>query len=392
MTMINCPVCESTQTKPFLLRNHVPVHQNIVFDHQEHAVDMVRGELSLFLCNQCGFVFNASFDDTKLNYSSMYNNIQEYSSTFHQYTDELVDRILNNLPHASSTIVEVGCGKGHFLNKLFTRNQAIKGYGFDPSYEGDEILHEGRLVFMKDFYGPSYEHIQADVVICRHVIEHIQQPVELLATIREALRNSPNARVYFETPCVEWIFRNTVVWDFFYEHCSYFSIPSLTMTFERAGYQVERYQHVFQGQYLWFEAVVDHTGPKGQRFIDPASVLALADQYLIRENMMKERWATALEHALTEGDVAVWGAGAKGVTFANLFDPLNKKITCYVDLNPSKQGRFLPGSGHPILHYHSLRSEKIRYVFLMNPNYREEVEALIKEHQLCPTLVDLGKE
>jgi len=393
MTLImSCPVCESAQTKPLLSRNNVPVHQNMVFEHRESAVNMIRGELKLFLCDQCGFVYNASFDDSKLNYSAMYNNIQDFSSTFHQYTDELVERILKNLPNPASTIVEVGCGKGRFLHKLFARNQSLKGYGFDPSYEGDESQFEGRLTFIKDFYGPQYEHIQADVVICRHVIEHIQKPVELLTSIREALRNSPNARVYFETPCLEWILRNTVVWDFFYEHCSYFSIPSLTTSFQRAGYKVDSYEHVFQGQYLWFEAVVDDKWPREQRCNDPGTVLALAEQYLKQENEKIGRWATALERALAEGAVAVWGAGAKGVTFANLFDPLNEKIACYVDVNPSKQGRFLPGSGHPILHYQTLRTQKIRQVVLMNPNYREEVEGLIEEHQLCSKLVDLSDE
>ena len=72
----------------------------------------------------------------------------------------------------------------------------------------------------------------------------------------------------------------------------------------------------------------------------------------------------------------MWGAGAKGVTLANLVDPACSLIDCVVDLNPQKQGRFLPGTGHPIVAVSDLRERAISGVVLMNANYETEINGI----------------
>src|SRR5262249_62391260 len=71
------------------------------------------------------------------------------------------------------------------------------------------------------------------------------------------------AKVFFETPCVDWILDNLVVWDFFYEHCSLFTRQALGRALARAGFAVGRIAHAFGGQYLWGRA---GGGPGG---VDP---------------------------------------------------------------------------------------------------------------------------
>ena len=47
-----------------------------------------------------------------------------------------------------------------------------------------------------------------------------------------------------------------MIWDFFYEHCSYFNAQSLQTAFEVAGFHVKRVAHVFGEQYVWLEATL----------------------------------------------------------------------------------------------------------------------------------------
>ena len=103
---------------------------------------------------------------------------------------------------------------------------ANTGVGFDPAYRGPDVDCSGRARFERRFYGPECADTAADVVVCRHVIEHVPRPVELLRTVRQALAASPHARVYLETPDAAWILRNQVLCDLFYEHCSLFTAPS----------------------------------------------------------------------------------------------------------------------------------------------------------------------
>jgi SAM-dependent methyltransferase len=285
-------------------------------------------------------------------------------------------------------IVEVGCGKGLFLRKLVqAQGSKNRGYGFDPSYTGPEIDLGGRLKFEKHYYGPENAEIAADVVICRHVIEHIPEPLTLLLTIKQALVHSPQAKVFFETPCGEWILYHRVFWDFFYEHCSYFTANSLTTAFEATGFHIESIRNVFERQYLWVEATVSD-----QKLFPTkraSQIPCLAKEFAKSEHELKKVLNEKIQTFAAEGGVALWGAGAKGVTLANLIDPERHWIACVVDLNPQKQGHYIPGTGHPIVGYQEMMKYRVKTAILMNPNYLQENLDLLEEDHLSIQLIDL---
>ncbi|MGE4125615.1 MAG: class I SAM-dependent methyltransferase [Pusillimonas sp.] len=381
-----CPVCEHVQIKSFLQRSNVPVHQNLVVTSQADARTVTRGELDLVICEACGFVFNQAFDLSRLSYGEDYDNTQSCSAYFDAYLDGLVQDMVERKGVRNCTIVEVGCGKGHFLKKLVNYPGANnRGFGFDPSYVGPLSELDGRLQFRTCYYDHSCTDIAADVVVCRHVIEHVPEPLEILRSVRSALASSPEARVFFETPCVEWILRHRVIWDFFYEHCSLFTAESLGLAFRRTGFAVKSVEHIFGRQYLWLEAKV---GDVDENLLAFGETVLLAMVYAADEQKLREAWLSRL-HALEQnGKVALWGAGAKGATFANLIDPDCTLIDCVVDLNPNKQGRFIPGTGHPIVAPVDLPGRGVRVAVLMNPNYRQENVRLLADAGIELNLID----
>ncbi|MFD1690785.1 methyltransferase domain-containing protein [Azotobacter chroococcum] len=98
-------------------------------------------------------------------------------------------------------MVEVGCGKGSFLRKLVNYPGANNsGYGFDPSYVGPAVELDGRLQFSARYYDEACAGIAADVVVCRHVIEHVPEPLQVLRSVRAALASSSRARVFLKRP------------------------------------------------------------------------------------------------------------------------------------------------------------------------------------------------
>lgn len=383
-----CPICSSKHLSVFLQRIQVPVHQNLLINDAQTARQVSRGDLELSVCNQCGFVFNTAFDLSLLEYGQNYDNTQTHSAYFDNYLDDLVKHLVLDEGVKHSTIIEIGCGKGDFLKKLLAYPETNNtGIGFDPSYIGPLTSLDGRMTINRCYYDQSFTNITADIVICRHVIEHVTDPLALLRSIRKALVNSPNAKIFFETPCVEWILKNQVVWDFFYEHCSLFSSDSLRLAFELAGFQVDKVETIFGGQYLWLEASLEKPN-----LVTPISyqhnIAELALSYKNAEHALLSRWQQRIAELLTSGKVALWGAGAKGATMANLVDPQANLIDCIVDLNPNKQGRYIPGSGHPIVSLDVLSNRNIRHVILMNPNYRAENLGLIKQAGIEINLID----
>jgi len=382
-----CPVCSSGNVKSFLSRNKVPIHQNKLMNEQGLARTTIRGNIELCVCLSCGFIYNRAFDPALLSYDDIYDNTQSCSPLFSKYLHDLVTHLVVDCGVKNKKIIEVGCGKGQFLTELCKSEEiGNTGTGFDPSCIGTDEISGSRIRFEKRFYDLSCIEFPVDVVICRHVIEHIADPLDLLPAIRSALVNSPHARVFFETPCVEWILVNRVIWDFFYEHCSYFNRESLTTAFEISGFQVDSVKHIFGGQYLWLEASIPQRKPIVIK--NPHHTQYLALEFSKSENELINNWKTKIEKLASGGKVALWGAGAKGVTFANLIDPNYKLIDCVVDLNPKKQGNYIPGTGHTIVNYHELKNRNVRYAVLMNPNDLNENIALLKEANIDIELIE----
>jgi SAM-dependent methyltransferase len=384
---MTCPVCDSKSLSEFLSRKQVPVHQNLLMRDQAAAINISRGDLALVVCRDCGFIFNRAFDSRKIMYGEDYENTQACSPSFNEYLDGLVRRMIVEQNVRGCHVVEVGCGNGLFLRKLVAYDGAgNRGYGFDPSYRGAESELDGRLRFSPRYYDSECADVPADVIVCRHVIEHVPRPLQMLEDIKKALAHAPKARIFFETPCVEWILENLVVWDFFYEHCSYFSAASLSTAFQAAGFEVQSVQHVFEGQYLWLEATLPKTGMRIDK--RPGTVVTQAQEFARLEANLKEDWSRKIRVRASEGKVALWGAGGKGVTFANLIDGSRQLIDCVVDLNPLKQGHYVPGTGHPIVNYQALTARGVSTAILMNPNYREENLALLRAAQADVRLID----
>ncbi|MBV8083015.1 MAG: methyltransferase domain-containing protein [Candidatus Eremiobacteraeota bacterium] len=378
-TVRDCPVCGAAAAPVLHERDAVPVHQNLLFDTAEAARAVARGRIELAACMACGFVFNAAFDERLLSYGARYENAQDCSPAFAAYVADLVARIVDAGARGAQ-IVELGCGKGTFLRRLVEDvSLGNSGLGIDPAYVGPETDLDGRIRFRRTFFESADAADTVDVVVCRHVIEHVASPVAMLEGVRDLVSASPHARVYFETPCVDWVLGNRVIWDIFYEHCSYFNPRSLRYAFERCGFAVGGVRHVFGGQYLWLEASPAPPGGRGAAPSGGESTAALAREFAAAFESLAGQWGASLGDAAAHGKTAVWGAGAKGVTFANLLDPQGTSIDCVIDINPRKQGRYLPGTGHPIVSYREAAHRGVRTAFLMNPNYAAENRALLEQ-------------
>lgn len=380
-----CPICSSSNLKNFITEDMVPVHQNYLFDDKISAINIKKASLSLVVCIECSFIFNQNFDISLLDYSDRYENIQDYSPIFNNYLSNLSDMLLFKKNIQNCKIVEVGCGKGTFLQKM-VRNQQCNniGFGFDPSYTGPDSDLDGRLKFFRKFYN-SDNKIEADVIISRHVIEHVPDPISLLKSIRNALTSSTKSRVFFETPDVEWILRNLVIWDFFYEHCSYFNAQSITTAFEISGFRVVNIQRVFENQYLLVEAVVND---KIAITKNSNEIPLLVETFVKNRQKLIDYWTEKIQMLIKENHkIALWGAGAKGVTFANLIDKENNLIDSIIDINPKKQGKFVPGTGHQIIAPKEISKRDIDDVILMNPNYHKEVLDIIDKEKINLSLI-----
>ena len=387
-----CPLCESDNVYAFLERERVPVHQNLIADSRESALAVPTGSLTMCICRACGFVYNATFDLKRMSYDARYDNTQTCSPEFEQYVNGLVSHLVDESGVRGKTVIEVGCGKGDFIRRLVEYpGSQVNAIGFDPTYVGPDSSHGGRLRFERRFYDEAAASVSADVVVCRHVIEHVPRPLDLLQSVRRAVAARPHALICFETPSVEWILENEVVWDFFYEHCSIFTPESLSRAFRKAGFNVSMVSSVFGDQYMWLEARPGDAS-KTESY-DATQLVQLAERFAETASELKGAWLDALDRAASNtpngrSRVGVWGAGAKGVTFANLIDPNASKVHCFIEVNPAKQGNYIPGTGHRIIGPAEIEAEGLGSILVLNPNYFDEMKEILKANGSSAVLID----
>ncbi|HEY7678192.1 MAG TPA: class I SAM-dependent methyltransferase [Candidatus Methylomirabilis sp.] len=385
-----CPVCGRPAAVEVLRREGVPVHQNLLFGDPAQARNVTRGVLALSVCGGCGFAFNHAFDPCLLDYGTRYEGSQACSPEFSAQLDGLVrDLVAGGI--RGRRILEVGCGAGTFLRRLVAYpGGENRGVGFDPAYLGPEVELGGRLRFYRRAYGEGCADGAADVVVCRHVIEHVADPLGLLRAMGETLARSGEPRLLVETPCLDWILDHQVAWDLFYEHCSLFTAAALITALGRAGFRPTSMRRLFGRQYLWAEGAPGPGGthePPGQ-----GTVVARAQGLARGEAALIAARRALLERQRRRGPVAVWGAGAKGATFCNLVDPTGERVACVVDVNPRKQGRYVAGTGHPIASPAQAGEAGIAVAIVLNPNYVAEVRAELRRLRLQAVVIDLMKE
>ena len=190
----------------------LPVFQNRMFATPEEAKNCIKGDMVLVQDLQTGLIFNKAFQPELMQYDADYQNEQAVTSMFRAHLRD-VSEIINKHFH-DRTLIEVGCGKGYFLEYL--QGLGFEIAGLDPTYEG------ANPNVLKKYFSPELG-LRANGIILRHMLEHVQHPIGFLANLCES--NGGVGKVYLEVPCFDWICQHRAWFDIFYEHVNYMVYP-----------------------------------------------------------------------------------------------------------------------------------------------------------------------
>jgi SAM-dependent methyltransferase len=335
-------------------------------------------------------VTNVAFAADLVPYDGSYENSQLFSPKFRDFAERLSDQLRDRYALGGKHVVEVGCGKGEFLAMLCERG-SLRGTGFDPTYDGEvEQAGAHSLRILRQPYDEHAAADAADLVCCRHVLEHIDRPVAFLRTIRRPMQ--PDTALYLEVPNAAFTFTASGLWDLIYQHCIYFTPDALAAAARAAGFEVSTVESVFDDQFLALEGRAGDA-PDIERPVDAVGDAALTIERFAAEAArfatMIDDWRSRLGSWRADGRrVAMWGAGAKGVTFLNLTG-IDAGIATVVDVNPRKHGRYLAGSGHRVERPDALRAFEPDVVLITNAAYREEIALALRELGVAPEVVSL---
>ncbi len=386
-----CTACGAATVRSFVQITDVPIHCNLLWPDHDSARRAPRGQITLSFCSTCGHVFNSAFDPSLMEYTQAYENSLHFSPRFQAYAEALAARLVDRYQIRGMDVIDVGCGKGDFL-AMVCEHGNNRGYGFDPSFVPENMSAEkaARMTIVQDFYSAKYAGTKADLITCRHVLEHIQFPREFVRNVRQTVGDRMNTLVFFEVPNVMYTLKDLGIWDLIYEHCSYFSVPSLREVFRSCGFTVKELHELYEGQFLGIDTVAAHA-PAASPDVATAEdvrridgfVTKFAEEYASKVALWRSRLG---EWKARRASVAVWGGGSKGVTFLNVLNP-GDTVSCMVDINPRKQGMFVAGTGQRVVAPEHLRTVTPDVVIIMNPVYRDEIAGQLKALGLTPEIM-----
>lgn len=326
----------------------LPTLQNKTYETEAAARACPVGDVVLLQDRESGIIHNASFDPKLLEYDESYQNEQAYSKVFKSHINEVTEIVRTHFN--GRRIVEVGCGKAYFLEHLLAQGFDI--FGVDPAYEGEN--HR----VSKSHFDASLG-LRGEAIVLRHVLEHIQHPIDFLHSIRQA--NGGEGVVYIEVPCLDWIAEQRAWFDIFYEHVNYFRLAD----FQRIFGKILASGHIFGGQYLFVVAELSSLKAPSR---GSSPVFELPQRFF--EGIQKA--CSLIDMATTN---VIWGGSSKGVIFGHHLQRAGAQLDFAIDINPAKQGRFLPSTGLQVLSPESAipRLMKGSNIFVMNDNYLAEI-------------------
>jgi SAM-dependent methyltransferase len=340
-----CPLCsQRTAESIFKLRNSPPL-QNKLLRNEEEARAAVRLSATYLYCAACHFAFNPTFDPSLVDYAKYYNGQLE-SASYRGYVDKIaVDLATAAGLGPESRILEIGCGSGYFLSCLQKATGSGAVIGYDPTYRGEYGMQDyvrRRLLDTKEVEGTF------DLIVLRHSLEGLLNDASLAELIRKV--TSPSSRLYLEVTDLDHLLTERNPSLLFYEYYRYFSARAADIFLRKLGFRLQQLWSLFGGSYLGI------TASRAPTTID------LSDAYCELEGIVRRH-----------RKVLVWGTSGRCISLLCHMGWDSRVVAFGVDIDPEKQGLFIPITGQKIL----TPAEGVAFgpdlVIVANENYAAEI-------------------
>jgi len=315
-------------------------------------------------------VENQAFDPSLVDYDEQYENDQSNSPSFREHLSEVAE-LLKSFASRGSQVVEVGCGKGQFV-KMLNHDTYFHATGYDRAYCGNDPNIYSRYLL------PD-ERIKCELVVLRHVLEHVQNPYRFMKLLAEVFGDT---LIYCEVPDFDWTLKSEAFFDITYEHVNYFNLEALRVLF--AG-KVMKTGRLFGDQHLFVVASLKDLS------LDCETQFCLEENWeeldffrLFPSMCSKLNDVRELENGRR---IFIWGAATKGCLFAFHLasdQHLREKLEFVVDISPAKWSKFVPGTSIPIRSpadlFEQVTSSDV--VVVVNPKYEDEIRKTIANRGL----------
>ena len=332
--------------------------------------------LTATLCKNCGLIQLREIVPSSI-YTS-YRFMGTSSASYCAYLEQVAESLITEQDVRNKKVLEIGCSDGYLLKQLREKG-SNQVFGYEPSSQLQEACLESDIPVSGAFFSSDSliecPILPADVVIVRHVLEHVDDLHGFLNAVSAALAES--GFLIIEVPDVEAILSKGLYFHFYHEHLSYFSLISLQRLLSQYGFNI-----------IWHRMVSIHSGSlyvvcEHYHRTHPTDLISSK----VANNLEKtcrafvtrmQTYLDALHHFIEEQcahsvHFAGYGAAHRTVSACSLANITHDHIEYLVDKNPYLHGFYTPGAHLPIYGPDRLYEDPVDAIIIFATSFEEEI-------------------
>jgi SAM-dependent methyltransferase len=384
-----CRACGADDWYTFLDLGRVPLANSFV---EDLSVPEQIFPLALMTCRDCRLMSLTHVVDATTMYEHYYY-VSSPSQLIHRHMAGIAERFRRDLHLGDDSFVaEIGSNNGDMLAKFGPYGCQV--LGIDPAANITDQARAQGIDSRTDFFTADVarevrrDRGEADLILARHVIAHIDDLHDVVTGVRELL--APEGVFALEVPYLVELIKRRAFDTVYHEHLSYFLVGTLCRLFERFGLRVVDVNEfdVHGGSIL---VSVAHEGSSHAPGPNVAAKLRAEEEAGLYTDEaysgfadVVDRLRASLRASLLDLrdlglTLAGYGASAKGVTLLTTSQiPVGSLAFCS-DTTPEKQGTMIPGLGIPVVSPEDARRREPDVYVLLAWNYRDEILAKEKD-------------
>ena len=342
--------------------------------------------LDLFKCKNCDLVQLSKIPNLKDMYGPEYGYKTSVSSLM---VDHLKKKIINlnsfKIFKNKAKILDIGSNDGTFLNFFSKRKNNFDLYGIDPSAEAFlKDYHKGINVIV-DFFNKETvkknfleKKIKFSLITSYAMFYDVEEPNKFCEDISSLLNKDGIWALEFSY--FPLLLKNLTYDQICHEHCIYYSLSTFEEIISKNNLKIIDFTlNEINGGSI--EVIC---AKKNSKFkVNKKKINSLIksenkitpkdfDKFNLRMENSKKNLQLFLVNQ-NKKDVIGYGASTKGNVILNYCEINNKNLSYICDANPSKEGKFTPGSQIKIISKSRMRKLKPKYLIVLIWSFRSEV-------------------
>lgn len=390
---MNCRFCKTPLRDIFADLGKTPLANSYV-----RVEDINKGEsfypLRSFVCHNCFLVQLDEFVSPE-NIFTEYAYMSSYSESMLSHVQNFVEDSIKKFKLSEkSSVIEIASNDGYLL-QFFKKNN-IPCFGIEPAINVAKISEEKGIKTITKFFSLNTakelvkSEKRADLLLAFNVLPHVPDLNDFVKGLKELLSQNGVIVIQFSAYLLPFL-KNVEFDTIYHEHFSLFSVFTLQKIFSEHGltiFDLEEQQIHGGSMRLYLKHIENNsiiTSPNVDEQIkkeikhgvnDLSTYLNFQDKI---ELVKQKVWKFFMDAKNKNKSIAGYGAPAKGNTLLN-YCGINQNMLGYtVDINPYKQGLFLPGTNIPIYSPQKIFETRPDYVVILAWNLKEEIMQQMKQ-------------